>query len=327
MTDDHWTPRMQMVDEWDTPGDAYFVDLDGKGCQHAKWELWGHTADGRPVLVYDSLALSSTLLALIQTVRRLGLDDFETLDSLLAGLELERRTVSAIVTSRWFDVEDPGPERFARSLQEIELRSAIDDAREPVTRTKHGYKTTHRFMDPTRYAVGTKRLLDLVARHESFRHVFPAFGTLLGFIRSDGFIPHDDDADLVVVTEAQSKKQMMELRDVVREHLSHYRDLKLFDGSKLPGRNLPVGFDQDGQWVHIDLFLTYYDDGQLMLFNDRLKTFEPIDPTLLGLGRTVTIHGVAFDVPVQSEALLEFWYGPDWRTPLTSYLLGYSWQA
>jgi len=323
---DHWTPRLQQVDQWDTPDDTYFVDLDGSNCRHAKWELWGHQSDGTQVLVYDSLALSSSVLALLQVVSRLGLQDFETLDALLAGLELEGRTVCAIAASRWVEVEDPGLPRFERSLQEIELRSSIDEGRKPATRTKHGYKTTHRFMDPAAYAKGTKRLLDVVAKHPDFSHCFAAFGTLLGFIREGGFIPHDDDADLVVVTAAQSKAEMMELRDTLRAHLAEKTKFELFDGSKLPGKNLPVGFSEGEQWVHIDLFLTFYEDGQLMIFNDRTKSFDPIDGDLLALGRKVTIHGVKFDVPQRSEELLELWYGPNWAVPMTSYLLGYSWQ-
>jgi len=323
---DHWSPRMQSVDEWDTPDDVYFVDLDAASSKYAKWELRGQRVDGSTVLVYDSLGLSGSALGLLQVVRRLGLADFETMDSILAGLELEGRTVSAIATSRWFDVDDPGLSRFERSLQEIELRSALDEWRKPVSRTKHGYKTTHRFMDPIGYAKGTARLLDIVGAHPEFAHIFAAFGTLLGFVREDGFIPHDDDSDLVVVTNAQSKEEMMELRETLRSHLESETNFRLFDGSKLPGRNLPVGFSEDGQWVHIDLFLTFYEEGNLMIFNDRTKSFDPIDPDLLRLGRETTIHGVQFNIPERSEELLELWYGPNWSTPMTSYLLGYSWQ-
>ena len=51
-----------------------------------------------------------------------------------------------------------------------------------------------------------------------------------------------------------------------------------------------------------------------------------VNPDLLTLGRTTSIHAVDFDIPLKSEELLELRYGANRRTPMTPYLLDYSWQ-
>ncbi|UYM06606.1 hypothetical protein [Solicola gregarius] len=141
---------------------------------------------------------------------------------------------------------------------------------------------------------------------------YPAFvnsGTLLGLVRGDGVIAHDDDVDLAVVLHADDADaaayEWLELRRRLRE--DGLLDIE-FDERALVHTKAA---SPDG--LLIDLFPGWIGDGRLYLwpysFGD-VAVEDVLPLTAVAVDENSDLPG-----PARPEALLSANYGDDWRTP------------
>ena len=129
--------------------------------------------------------------------------------------------------------------------------------------------------------------------------LFVFFGTLLGCIRSNDFIDHDDDVDVCFLSRgADAEAAAGEFNDVVRTLRAH-------------GERVEWPGNAHFHWNHLDVFTAWFEDGELYTYNAGGEC--PRD-AVLPL-RTHPFMGREVVVPNQPERVLELIYGPGWRVP------------
>jgi hypothetical protein len=166
----------------------------------------------------------------------------------------------------------------------------------------------------TRDEEHVKPLLDsteevLHALHEAGVEAFPAYGTLLGAIREQDFIGHDNDVDLGYVSRHTHPL------DVIRESFELQRRLR--EQGYAVDRYSAAAFkvdvvEADGGVRGLDVFGGYFLDGKLYLMGEIGTPFE--EDWIFPLG-TCTLAGRTLPAPARPEKLLEATYGPSWKVP------------
>jgi SAM-dependent methyltransferase len=155
---------------------------------------------------------------------------------------------------------------------------------------------------------GTARLLE-VLRHDAGVPAFLAYGALLGAVREGRTIGHDCDVDLVYLSDQPTPV------DVILESYRVERATREagWQTLRMSGADFKVVLPLlDGRRELVDVFAgfsvgeTYYQLGNRSGRLDR----SAILPT-----GSVRLEGVDLPAPRRQEAMLEFLYGPGWRTP------------
>jgi hypothetical protein len=166
----------------------------------------------------------------------------------------------------------------------------------------------------TRDEEQVKPLLDsteevLRALHEAGVEAFPAYGTLLGAIREQDLIGHDNDVDLGYISRHRHPL------DVIRESFRLQRRLR--EQGYAVDRYSAAAFkvdvvEADGGVRGLDVFGGYFLDGRLYLMGEIGTPFE--EDWIFPLG-TCTLAGRTLPAPARPEKLLEATYGPGWKVP------------
>lgn len=145
--------------------------------------------------------------------------------------------------------------------------------------------------------------------------VFLTWGTLLGAVREGDFIAHDSDVDLAYLSAADSDHAVIEEHELIVRVLAG-RGLAVRPASRGQmhvdvgaGADAPAAFDLDiwTSWVRAGRFYHYPD------IQGELPASAVIPPVP---GR---LAGAEVLLPARPEAVLEQFYGPDWRTPDPDY--------
>ncbi|MCY3818986.1 MAG: LicD family protein [Gammaproteobacteria bacterium] len=139
------------------------------------------------------------------------------------------------------------------------------------------------------------------------KKLFICYGTLLGCIRNNDFIPHDDDVDVCFLADGQGLgAAAKELRRVIKT-LTDIGEQVQFDSS--------AQFHWGLQGTSLDVFMAWMEGDSLYMYNAG-GTFSRnrIHPLV-----EREFKGRQVWVPNDSEALLELIYGPGWRVPDPSF--------
>ena len=149
------------------------------------------------------------------------------------------------------------------------------------------------------------------------------FGSLLGVVRENDFIKHDDDIDLTIIGKSSDPCKILKLlmdngfefihamkvRDRIVEFSVSYRKLSADFFFYLPVEKqgkvgiCGVYFNPDFQYPTSDL--NHY---RVWYFPDNVKS------------KIVTFKGTDVCIPENAEALLEFEYGKGWRSPIKNWV-------
>lgn len=125
-----------------------------------------------------------------------------------------------------------------------------------------------------------------------------AYGTLLGAVRDKDFISHDEDCDLIVLSE--SKQKFIDLLPLLSENG--------FNVVRYDRRDL-LSIMREGEYIDIYFFRPYVDDL-------RISGCDLSPAFLLETTTDYEFKGYVFRVPEQYEEFLRFEYGESWRTPI-----------
>lgn len=134
------------------------------------------------------------------------------------------------------------------------------------------------------------------------------YGTLLGAVRDDGLIRHDDDFDLSYISRFHSVSEVIAESRSIREDLANRNLL----GQVICDAHFGVKF----QGFYFDITLAWEQDGfyNLYYLSHMTVPIEAVTPL-----KEVVIFGRRFLAPADPEAVLADIYGPQWRSPIKNF--------
>jgi len=191
---------------------------------------------------------------------------------------------------------------------------------EPLHQLYRLYSVPHRRRMLKKHGVGVLRhVAEVIERHQI--PAFAAYGTLLGFVRDKGFLPHDDDIDLGILPGEWTPKRLLK---VLLEEEKGFSFMFAFSYNgkvtefKLAYGGIPIDFffyEDDGEKFFAGSY-HYFPDVKYPAPNAN-SAQRVVEPRIDGLDK-VKVYGIDFPVPANTEFVLEKLYG-NWRVPDTNW--------
>lgn len=127
------------------------------------------------------------------------------------------------------------------------------------------------------------------------------YGTLLGAIRENDFISHDEDIDIFVLEED---------KEIFFDLLERYRNMGL-DVVRYVENTMSLMRNDD----YIDIYFFRKKTNYLIKNKRILNGIYKIDSDYLEKTQKIDFLGLSVPVPEKSERLLQSIYGKDWKIP------------
>ncbi|POR40307.1 hypothetical protein CRT23_24605 [Methylobacterium sp. V23] len=133
------------------------------------------------------------------------------------------------------------------------------------------------------------------------------YGTLLGAVRNNDFLPHDDDVDLLVILDAENEVEEKSIESTIYGVLQNA-------GFSTHRSSSHRNFHVQRGGIALDVFPAWRKDGQIRLYMERMKIRTLSDDIITPLS-TISLHGVSLPAPNRPSAFLDERYGPNWKVP------------
>ena len=135
------------------------------------------------------------------------------------------------------------------------------------------------------------------------------YGSLLGAVRENAFLTHDDDVDLLYVDGSTSRREMMDRRAELLDRLSAH-------GFQPMGKltDTTVNFHIRNADGKLDLFPCWQDGNHLHVMM-KYPVYRPVPIRMILPPSQVGLHDRRYPAPADPEAFLAERYGSGWRVP------------
>jgi LicD family len=175
--------------------------------------------------------------------------------------------------------------------------------------TRHGIHHSYLVQHKALFLAGAEKLIQTLQALQY--QPMLAYGTLLGAVRDQSLIPHDDDMDLMLVSRATDRPAVEREMTALAEQLraTGYRVVQLLPESL----NMRVGDPSLG--VEFDLFPCWRGHGDTLFLHMEKMHIRTIPEHIVHPPATVTLHGRTLPAPADPRAFLTERYGPAWTTP------------
>lgn len=208
----------------------------------------------------------------------------------------------------------PMSERLQSSNQVLRLQAQINQLAEihclgQFVISRHGVQRSNLLSRQDAFLSAAEQLIHCLQAMDY--QPMLSYGTLLGAVRDQSFIAHDDDLDLLMLCRASDRDAVAEEMTQVAEQLrlAGYRVEQMLPQSL----NMHV-IDQSLD-VELDLFPCWQVlAGQVYLHMEKMA-IRPIPENLVHPPGQVSLHSRHLPAPANPDAFLLERYGHDWTTP------------
>lgn len=159
-----------------------------------------------------------------------------------------------------------------------------------------------------------RKALDLLDKmsdicDENKLEFFAVYGTLLGSLRHGGFIPWDDDIDVLMSEEDF---------EVFKENIDEdHRVIKVKDFYKFYKKSGERPFLKEYEWPFVDIFVFKVEEtdkeGKIILFRDEKSIEESYRYRDVFPLKEVSFEDTKIKIPRKSKAILDKYFGKDWK--------------
>ncbi|WP_081193730.1 LicD family protein [Halomonas sp. BC1] len=232
--------------------------------------------------------------------------------------EVEKLYLSALVKNKRVDILNFYLEKSNDKIRSHSfIQSAIDEIEGPgFVLTGHGISRSLR----SRYDSGKlKKIFRLISefqkslKDELNIESFVTSGTLLGIVRDNDVIAHDDDFDLAYISNFSSEEEIILERRRIYDWINSCTE---FEAKDCAGGHFWIYYKTDSLNFMFDLFLSWVKDGFLNEF--------PLDPKKIKAESILPLKMINFYeseifIPKDPASLLDVNYGSSWRVPDPSF--------
>ncbi|GGU20388.1 LicD family protein [Nocardioides albus] len=195
-----------------------------------------------------------------------------------------------------------------RRLETAVNRAAVAIGGEEAVLTRHGFRDVGVLRKHSADYVTTMRhATELLA--EQGLPAMMAYGTLLGVVRENDFLAHDDDVDMLIPLEAATREEAEPVLATLRAMIAE-RGWKV----SRPNNQLNFHITDPATRLHIDLFPLLVGGAETTLHMEKMK-LRPIATSLVLPPTELTFKGANLLAPADPEGFLAERYGPTWGTP------------
>jgi hypothetical protein len=175
--------------------------------------------------------------------------------------------------------------------------------------SRHGVQHSYLLSNREAFLTGVEKLVCRL--HGLDYQAMLAYGTLLGAVRDQSLIAHDDDLDLLMLCQARDQEsaalEMTQVADQLRK-AGYCVDQMLPQSLNMHVRDPELD-------VELDLFPCWRGNDGLVHLHMEKMAIRAIPENIIHPAGTVTLHGRSMPAPANPPAFLLERYGPTWTTP------------
>ena len=184
------------------------------------------------------------------------------------------------------------------------LNQSLSQAKTKIIISKHSVEYSQLRENREQYLVAINQAIDVFKSLGG--ELILCYGTLLGAIRENDFIAHDDDVDLLLINKATSREESLEIRNDIIASLKERKIGVWGIGSE----NFHININN----CNLDIFICWREAEAIYLPMERFQIRQINSNILLPICST-HFQNAEYPAPAKPIDFLKERYGDDWNQP------------